>query len=168
MEETNPAFPHTADRDPICRRVVHGLKELGYDEGALKRDENFVLATEEGELQIPIDALVYLDRRPVLLVKCVRGHLSTRERAAVSLARLLAERPVPFAIVASETDAVVFDTVTGKPVSHGYGAFPTPADARQRARETAEILIPPAQRERERRIILTYYHLRCSVDLEPF
>ena len=168
MEETHPAFLHEADRDRICRRVIDALMEQGYDEGSMRRTEAFVLTTEEGELHIPIDVLVHLEGRPVLLFKCVRGHLSTRERAALSLARLLGEKPIPFAIVANETDAAVFDAITGKSVGHGYGAFPSPETTLQRLRESAGTRIPAAQREREKRILLTYYHLRCSVDLEPF
>ena len=94
--------------------------------------------------------------------------MSTRERASLSLARLLAEKPVPFAIVANERDAVVFDTMTGKVVGRGYGAFPDPKEAEQRLRESTASSIPPAQQDREKRILHTYYHLRCTVEMEPF
>ena len=139
-----------------------------YDEASMKQGESFVLATEEGDLRIPIEVLVYLDERPALLVKCVRGHLSTRERASLALARLLAETPIPFAIVANERDAAVFDTVTGKAVGQGYDAFPGPKEAEQRLRDSSDVRIPSAQRERERRILHTYFHLRCTIELEPF
>ncbi len=168
MEDEDFCALNLADIDRIRAKVIEALKKSGYDEGSIKQDESFVLATEEGELRIPIEVLVYLDQKPALLVKCVRGHLSTRERASLSLARLLAEKPIPFAIVANETDAVVFDTITGKAVGKGYGAFPDPKEAEQRLRESAAWRIPSAQREREERILHTYYHLRCTVDMEPF
>jgi len=168
VEDEDFCALNLADRDRIRAKVIEALKEAGYDEGAMEQDESFVLATEEGELRIPIEVLVCLDKKPALLVKCVRGHLSTRERASLSLARLLAEKPIPFAIVANETDAVVFDTITGKAVGKGYGAFPDPKEAEQGLRESAAWRIPSAQREREERILHTYYHLRCTVDMEPF
>ena len=157
-----------ADRNRIRGMVIQALKDSGYDEASMKQEESFVLATEEGELRIPIEVLVYLDDRPALLVKCVRGHLSTRERASLALARLLAETPIPFAIVANERDAAVFDTVTGKAVGQGYDAFPGPKEAEQRLRDSSDVRIPSAQRERERRILHTYFHLRCTIELEPF
>ena len=94
--------------------------------------------------------------------------MATRERASLALARLLAETPIPFAIVATETETVVFDTITGKTVGRGYGAFPSPKEAEQRLRDSSAVQIPPAQREREKRILHTYYYLRCTTELEPF
>jgi len=168
MEETDFCKLNMADRERIARKVIEALKKAGYDEGSMKRDESYVLATEEGELRIPIEVLAYLDRKPALLVKCVRGNMATRERPSLSLARLLAETPIPFSIVATEKEAVVFDTITGKTVGRGYGAFPTPKEAQQRLRDSSGVRIPPAQREREKRILHTYYHLRCTTEMEPF
>ena len=168
MEENDFCALNMADRDRIRRKVIEALKKAGYDEGLMKLDESFVLATEEGELRIPIEVLVYLDKKPTLLVKCVRGNMATRERPSLSLARLLFERPIPFAIVATEREAVVFDTTTGKTVGRGYGAFPNPEEAEQRLRDSSDFRIPPAQQEREKRILHTYYHLRCTTEMEPF
>jgi hypothetical protein len=134
----------------------------------MKQEESFVLATEEGDLRIPIEVLVYLDQKPALLVKCVRGNMATRERPSLSLARLLAEPPIPYAIVTTEREAVVFDTITGKTVGRGYGAFPSPEEAEQRLQDSSDFQVPPAQREREKRILHTYYHLRCTTEMEPF
>lgn len=134
----------------------------------MRFDESFVLDTEEGRLEVPIEILAGLGQDPVLLVKCVRGNLGPRERASVALARLLKDRPIPFAIVASESDAVVFDALTGKVVGHGYDAFPTPEEAGRKLPDASAFVIPSERHEKERRILSTYYHLRCSVDLEPF
>jgi hypothetical protein len=168
METKDFASRNMADRDRIRRKVIVALKEAGFDERSMRQDESYVLATKEGDLQIPIEIIVYLDERPALLVKCVRGNMATRERASLSLARLLAERPIPFAIVANERDALVFDTITGKSVGRGYRAFPLPTHAEQRLRDCADLLIPSAQRLREERILETYYHLRCAAEMEPF
>ncbi len=168
-KDSNFRTLNMADRDRIRRQVIEALKTAGYDENSMRLDESFVLTTEEGELCIPIEILVCLDQEPALLIKCVRGHLSTRERASLSLARLMAdERPIPYAIVANETDAVVFDTITGKAVGKGYRAFPGPKEAEVRLRQSPEARISSPQRRREERILHTSYHLRCSVDLEPY
>lgn len=168
MEENDFCKLNMADRDRIRTKVIEALKRSGYDEGSMRQDESFVLATEEGELRIPIEVLVYLDKKPTLLVKCVRGNMATRERPSLSLARLLFEKPIPFAIVATEREAVVFDTATGKTVGRGYGAFPSPQEAEQRLRDSSDFQVPSAQQEREKRILHTYYHLRCTTEMEPF
>ncbi len=169
MDKTGFRTLNMADRNRIRGQAIGALKEAGYDEGAMRLDESFVLATAEGELCIPIEILVCLDQEAALLVKCVRGHLSTRERAAVALARLMGgERPIPYAIVANETDAAVFDTITGKAVGTGYRAFPGPREAAEGLRRASEVRITSGRKRREERILHTYYHLRCSVDLEPY
>jgi hypothetical protein len=168
METTEFCLLNAADRDRIRQKVLLALIRLGYDEGSMRLDESLVLDTEEGELRVPIEILVSLNRDPILLVKCVRGNLGTRERASVALARLLKDRPIPFAIVANESDAVVFDTITGQAVGHGYGAFPAPEEASERIPKARAFVIPSDRREKEKRILRTYYHLRCSAELEPF
>ena len=168
MQENDFCRLNMEDRDRIRRKVVEALIKAGYDEGSMKMDESYVLTTEEGELRIPIEVLVYLDEEPALLVKCVRGNMATRERPSLALARLLTERLIPFAIVTTEREAVVFDTMTGKTAGRGYRAFPTPKEAEQRLLDSSGFQVPPAQREREKRILHTYYHLRCTTELEPF
>jgi hypothetical protein len=168
MEEADFCALNMADRDRIRKKVIAALKKAGYDDRSMRQDESFVLATKQGDLRIPIEIIVTLDDNPALLVKCVRGHTSTRERASLSLARLLGERPIPFSIVANERDAVVFDTISGKAVGRGYGAFPSPANTEERLRVCADFLIPSDQRIREERILETYYHLRCTAEMEPF
>jgi hypothetical protein len=168
MEEDDFCALNLADRDRIRRKVIDALKRSGYDEGSMKQEESFVLDTEEGELCIPIEVLAYVDRKPALLVKCVRGNMATRERASLSLARLLFEEPIPFAAVTTEREAVVFDTMTGRTVGRGYNAFPSPKEVEQRLRDASSFRIPSDQKEREKRILHTYYHLRCTTEMEPF
>ena len=168
MEQDSFCALNRVDREWVRKKVIGALREAGFDEGSMKLDESFVLATKDGELQIPIEIMVCLDQKPIVLVKCVRGYMSTRERAAVALARLLADTPIPFAIVANEKDAVVYDAITGKAVGRGYRAFPRPPEAEQRLKDCTDFRIPPDQRMREERILETYYHLRCTVDMEPF
>jgi hypothetical protein len=168
MDTRSFAALNATDRDRIREKVEVALKQTGYDEDSMRHDESYVLDSEQGDLRIPIDLVVYLDQQPTILVKCVRGNLGPRERASIALARLLGEQLIPFAIVANETDTVVFDAMAGKAVGQGYQALPLPEAAEERLRECADFLIPPAQRAREKRILLTYYHLRCTVDMEPF
>jgi hypothetical protein len=168
MEEDAFGSLNRRDRDWIRRKVLSALVEAGFDEASMRLDEPFSLTTKEGALEIPIEILACIDRRPALLVKCVKGYTSTRERAAVALARLLAEPPVPFAIVANEKEAVVYDTITGKAVGQGYGGIPRRAEAEQKLQEYDDFRIPSDQRTREQRILETYYHLRCTVEMEPF
>ena len=115
-----------------------------------------------------MEVLVCSEGRPVILIKCISGNLATRERASVAMARLFPAHPVPFAIVANETDAVVMDARTGKTVGFGYQAFPDPTAVTENSDIGAEFSLSFSQREREKRILNTYYHLRCPAPGDPY
>lgn len=155
-------------RQPIRQRVVATLMEKGFDARWIKKNEPFVLTMDEEELHIPIDLLVCVDARPALLIKCVNGHLASRERASLAMARLFRNHPIPFAIVANWLDAVVTDTLTGRTVGSGYLDLPGPSDVVERLRACSSFCLSDAQREREERILATYYHIRCDPPGEPY
>lgn len=168
MEECVEALETAANRHEIRSRVVKTLKEKGFQENQIRKDEPFVLETKEGTIRIPIEVLVCQEERPAILIKCINGNLATRERASVAMARLFPTEPVPFAIVASETDAVVMDTRTGKSVGFGYTAFPNPAAVAEKQKTASVFSLSLAQAEREKRILNTYYHLRCPAPGDPY
>ena len=144
MEENDFCKLNMADRDRIRRKVIDALKKAGYDEGSMKLDESFVLGTEEGELPIPIEVLVYLDREAGAPGQVRQGQHGDPGKALPVPRTAPHEKPMPFAIVATEREAVVFDTTRGKTVGRGYGAFPSPEEADQRLLDSSDFRMPPA------------------------
>jgi len=158
----------TDTRNVIRSRVVEALEQLGYSRDQMAFQERFRLETEDGEILVPIEIMVSVDDRPALLIKCIDGHISTREQAAVALARLFPGGPVPFAMVANETDAVVVETGSRRTVGFGFSTVPTPSEIRSRFRNGPQTVPEPGSQEREKRILATYFHLRCPVPKDPY
>jgi len=168
MREADDNPDESMARRAIRSRVADALEQLGHAREHMAFDERFHLHTEEGEVTVPIEILVTVAGRAGLLVKCIRGHTSSREEAAVALARLIPGGPAPFAVVANETDAVVIDTASRRTVGVGLDSLPGPSAVRSRCREVVAAPAAPGNREREMRILATYVRLRCPVPKGPY
>ncbi|MFH1985332.1 MAG: type I restriction enzyme HsdR N-terminal domain-containing protein [Pseudomonadota bacterium] len=71
-----------------------------------------------------VDLVVSIAGRPLMVVKCAAGSLGSREREAVSAARLVWGTPLPLAVVSDGRTAIVLETATGRPVAEGLKAIP--------------------------------------------
>ena len=98
-----------------------------------------------------------------MVVKCASGSLSSRERQAVAAARLLDSPPVPIAVVADPTTAEVLDVMTGKVIGEGFGAIPVKDQILTVISEKKLIPLSPERIEKEKRILLAFDAIRCSV-----
>jgi hypothetical protein len=158
----------TDARNAIRSRVVDGLERKGYSRDQMALQEIYRLQTGEGEITIPIEILVSVDGRPALLIKCIDGHISTREQAAVALARLIPQGPVPFSVEVNETDIAAIESDTRKTAGVGFSSIPSLSSIRLRFQNDPTPAAKPGDQEREKRILTTYYHLRCPVPKGPY
>lgn len=168
MKTEDAGVAGAEDRAGISSRMVAALERRGYVREQMAFQEVFRLDTDGGATQIPIEILVSVEGRPALLIKCIDGPISAREDAAVALARLFPGGPVPFAVVANETETVVIETVSRKTYGVGSASIPTPGTLRVRFRSGPSGAPDPVRREREKRILAVYVHLRCPVPRGPY
>ncbi len=167
--QTNHPNCHTySDRHQILIIIKEAFIKAGFETEQLEEKTWFILDSDEGEIRIPIELLVYFDLKPAILVKCISGSLTTRERASLSMARLLTIPPIPFAVVANEKDVIVMETITGKIIGYGYDSLPAPKKVKGSLDQGVKSALSAEQKEREKRILCTYYHLRCGGSSEPF
>jgi hypothetical protein len=97
------------------------------------------------------------------VIKCAAGSLSSRERQAVAAARLLDSPPVPISVVADPENAEVLDVATGKVIGEGFGAIPI-KEHMGRMLATIDVKpLSPERIEKEKRILLAFDAIRCSV-----
>ncbi len=98
-----------------------------------------------------------------MIIKCAPGSLSSRERHAVAAARVLSSPPIPFAVVMDPMSAVVLDTATGKVIGEGFEAIPTKQQIVDMLSGRELKPLPPERLEREKRVLLAFDALRCSI-----
>jgi hypothetical protein len=110
-----------------------------------------------------LDYLVSVDGKAAMVIKCAAGSLDSRERQAVAMARIIASPPVPVAVVADPVHAEVLDAATGKVTGEGFGAIPTKDQLRTIVAERQMQPLDAKKLEREKRILLAFDAIKCSV-----
>lgn len=147
--------------EAIRSRVIDHLERLGWGGPRILIGRVFRVDVGAEALEVPVDLLVLEGGRPFLLVECVAGYLAVRERAAVAKARLLPGGPVPFVLVANETDAVVVEVGRGREIGFGMEVLST---VLEKGSDPWRNLQKPSREgvEREKRVLAAYGNLGCS------
>ncbi len=70
-----------------------------------------------------VDLVVSANSRTVMVIKCVAGSPGSWQREMIAAARLLEERPVPWAVVSDGQTAVAVNLLDGKTVDEGLDAI---------------------------------------------
>ncbi|MGE5172245.1 MAG: type I restriction enzyme HsdR N-terminal domain-containing protein [Betaproteobacteria bacterium] len=145
----------------IAERLLLG--EKGYSQADIRKNFMFEVALDAETVTSFVDFLVSAGDRNAMVIKCAAGSLSSRERHVVAAARVLGSLPVPVAVVMDPMSAVVLDATTGKVLAEGFEAIPTKQQlsAIMAARELKPIA--PEKREREKRVLLAFDAIRCSI-----
>jgi hypothetical protein len=139
------------------------LEKKGYAPADVRKNVVFEVDLGTEKAHSSVDFLVSLDNRKAMVIKCAAGSLSSRERQAVAAARLLDSPPVPIAVVADPENAEVLDVATGKVIDEGFGAIPIKENM-ERMLAAADVKpLSPERIEKEKRILLAFDAIRCSV-----
>jgi hypothetical protein len=168
MEEESRNRPSAQTRNAICTWTTEALARIGFLKSQMSFQEILLLRTDEGEIEIPIEILVSVEGKPALLVKCIDGHTSAREQAAVAMARLHPRGPFPVVLVANGSDVVVIDTATRRMLGFGFEAVPTASSLRPLYERESAVPGNLTKPERDKRILAAYYHLRCPIPKDPY
>lgn len=150
---TIPNIGSEENRQAVLRYLVD---EKGYARSDIAVDKPLEIKAANETYATKIDIVVYVDQKPFMVIKCAAGSLGSREREAVSAARILHDRQVPFAAVSDGNTAIVLDVLTGKPVGEGMDAI----FSKHQAKETMKTLIreplPESRRQKECLIFRSY------------
>ena len=137
------------------------------EKGYLKPDVhvNFPIAVEiAGERHESfLDLVVSVDGRTVMVIKCAAGSLESREREVVSAARILADLPLPRAVVSDGRTAVIYDPVTGKKIGEGLDQVPSRAEALAILSRFHPDPVPERKRAKEKIIFRSYDAMNVNV-----
>ncbi len=139
------------------------LEKKGYAREEVRKQVVFDVILGQETAHSSVDFLVTVQGKKAMVIKCASGSLSSRERQAVAAARLLATPPVPIAVVADPTTAEVLDVMTGKVVGEGFGAIPVRDRILTVMSEKEPKPLSPERIEKEKRILLAFDAIQCSV-----
>ena len=139
------------------------LEEKGFAPEDILKNFAFDVILEAETVQSCVDFLVSMERRNVMVIKCAAGSIASRERQVVAAARVLGELPVPVAVVMDPVSAVVLDGVRGTVLGEGFDAIPTKEQLSAMVAGREIMPFPTEKIEREKRILLAFDALRCSI-----
>ena len=101
-----------------------------------------------------------------MVIKYGPGSLVTRERPALSTARILEQYPVPYTVVTNGEDAELLDTATGEVIGTGIDSLPDKKSAEEQVAKIKLQYLSPKQLDAEKRILSAYDWLEHSLECD--
>jgi hypothetical protein len=139
------------------------LEKKGYLPEDIEKRVVFEVKLGQETAYSSVDFLISVSGKRAMVIKCAAGSLSSRERQAVAIARLIGSPPVPVAVVADPVNAEVLDVATGKVVGEGFGAIPVRDRIVEMLSEYSTKPLSLERLEKEKRILLAFDAIRCCV-----
>jgi hypothetical protein len=148
-----------------ARKMISYLlvEKKGYLPEDIEKKVVFEMKVGQETAYSSVDFLISINGKKAMVIKCVAGSLSSRERQVVAVARLIGAPPVLVAVVTDPVNAEVLDVGTGKLLGEGFGAIPIKDQLIQMISEGNSRLLTPERLEKEKRILLAFDAIQCSV-----
>lgn len=148
------------NRQQVERYLV---EEKGYRREEILVDAPIQVEIDGDVYRSTVDLVVQIDDRPLMVVKCAAGSLGSREREAVSAARLFGVSPMPLAVVSDGATATVLEATKGKPKGKGLEAIPNREQAVDLSRSAPLPPIAPERLIREKLVFRSYDSMNVNV-----
>ncbi len=152
----NPRSEREAIREKVIEKLI---AEKGYQMDDLELGAEVRVELDGKDYVSPVDIVIALQDKRVLLIKCAPGSVVTRENQLLAAARLLDKYQIPLACQTNGEEVEVLDVLRGKVIGEGWEKFPT-REKLLRMLETLEFEpLPDKYRVRESRILRLYDEL---------
>jgi hypothetical protein len=135
-----------ANRQKVERILV---EEKGYHRQEIRVDEPIRVTVGGLPYDSSLDLVVFCRERPVMAIRCVAGSIGSFEREILAGARLVYEHQIPFSVSTDGKDALVRDTLTGKPRGQGFDALPSRTEVLALLPSLPQAPFPETKKERE-------------------
>ncbi|HDD35554.1 MAG TPA: hypothetical protein ENF30_02005 [Candidatus Desulfofervidus auxilii] len=161
---TGKKMPDT-DMERLRQRVGRFLVEKkGYNKSDIERDVIFEVFVNEKKIVIPIDYIVCLDNKRVILIKCFPTALITREKITLACARLLNNNYIiPLTVITDGFATEVLDTYSGKVIAEDLDKIPTKDELYKMMPKLRFEPIPEQRKEKEKKILAAFDVWKCPI-----
>jgi len=139
------------------------FEEKGYAPEDVRKNVSFDVVLGPETVRSCVDFIVSIEQRNGMVIKCAAGSIASRERQVVAAARVFGEFPIPVAVVMDPVSAVVLDGVRGTVQGEGFDAIPTKEQLYTMISGKELMPLPPEKREREKRVLLAFDAIGCSI-----
>jgi hypothetical protein len=151
------------DREVILKRILGFLtREKGYDPGEIEQNLRYALPDPDKPAEAKIDLALVLDGRRFLIVRICPGDLTSRERPALALARLLEPYRIPLVVVTNGKETRLLETAKGSLAAESLEGIPSREEALKNWEKMGFEAVPDKKREMEKRILSSFEAIRCE------
>lgn len=147
------------NRQEIERYLV---ETKNYDRKDIEVDAGIALDMDKGQYQSTIDLVVNVNGFRYMIIKCAAGSLGSREREVIAAARLLEAYQIPISVASDGSDALVWDTVTGRRLGNGLDAIPSKENALKTFDPASVASLDEKRKERQKLIFRAYATQSCA------
>lgn len=155
-----PNYGAEGNRQEIERYLVETKK---YDRKDIEVDAGILLELDDGRYQTTIDLVVNVYGFRYMVIKCAAGSLGSREREVIASARLMQAYQIPISVASDGTNALVWDTVSGRSLGNGLDAIPSKDNAAETFDPASVVpLLDEKRRERQKLIFRAYATRSCA------
>ena len=149
-------------RQKIARLL---MEEKGYPRQALIPRHPLVVRAGEKSAQIPVTLIARVQDHLAMLVQYGPGSLTTRQRPALAMGRLVAPYQIPVVVVTNGEQADILDGLSGQRTGAGLDRLPSYARLVQLAADGSWHAIDAHHAEMEARIVFAFeVNDRCPCD----
>lgn len=141
------------NRQAVLRYLV--LKK-GYEKPDIKVNMPLRLVCLPEPYLTRLDIVIELNGIFFMVIKCAAGSLGSREREALSAARIMGTYQTPYSAVSDGNTAVVLDTISGKKIGEGMDALLSKQHALADLKTRSLIPLSAARLEKEALIFRSY------------
>ncbi len=150
------------DNENIKQKILNILIEhKGYLKDDVIIDKEFEIFLDSKKYKFCIDFLIILKEKILMIIRCVRGSLVSREREVLSVARIVTSYQIPFAVVTNGIDAEIIDSASGEVISYGLNSLPSRLEALESLQKIEFRRLSEDRIEKEKRIFLLFDACRC-------
>ena len=150
-------------RQKLARFLV---EKKGYAKEDIEVKRRIEMLIEDKKVLSMVDFVIKIDSRSFMVIRYGPGSLVTRERPALSTARILEQYAVPYTVVTNGEDAELLDTATGEVIGTGIDSLPDKKSAVQEAAKIKLQSLSPKQLDTEKRILSAYDWLEHSLECD--
>jgi hypothetical protein len=158
---TGENLPNT-DMERLRQRVGEFLiNEKGYDKKDIEARIILKTLVDNKNIVTPLDYMIRLKGRRVILINCYPTALSTREKLALACVCLLEAYQIPFTVITTGFETEIFDTISGKVLSNDLSAIPK---KEKLLKELDHLCFKPPSEQKKtqaKRILYAFDLLKC-------
>lgn len=142
------------------------VEKKGYSKEDIEVKHRIEMFIEDKKVLSIVDFIIKIDGKSFMIIKYGPGSLVTRERPALSSARILEQYPVPFTVVTNGEDAELLDTATGEVIGTGLDSIPDKKSSVKQIEQIKLQHLSLTQLDTEKRILSAYDWLEHSLECD--